>query len=126
MWAAIVNIIIGLFLMIVPALFRFEKAASDQYYIVAPVVITFAVTALWEVNRSARYFNIPFGAWLAISAFIFNFQSSEAKWVAVISGLVIVLLSMVKGKIKGSYGGGWRSLRQDKPLHMQDKYLNHG
>ncbi len=32
----------------------FEKAAFDNNYIAGPLIIIFAITALWEVNRSAR------------------------------------------------------------------------
>lgn len=119
MWAAITNTIMGLGLMIAPAVFQFDKVASDNYYIVGPLVVTFAITALWEVNRPARYLNILPGIWLTASPFIFSFASPEAKWMAVISGLWIVGFSLVKGKSKGNYGGGWRSLFQKHPAHMR-------
>jgi hypothetical protein len=119
MWAAIINIIIGLFVMIAPAAFHFDKTIADQYHIVGPIVITFAVMSLWEVNHSAHYFNIPAGLWLLIAPFLFHFQASTATWMAVICGLLIVMLSLVKRKVKGQYGGGWRSLFQKNPAHMQ-------
>src|SRR4051794_25044189 len=118
MWAAIINIIIGLFLMIAPAIFHFEKAVADQYHIVAPVVITCAVISLWEINRSAHYINIIPGLWFIVAPFIFHFQPASAKWIAVVSGMVILLLSLLKRKVKGKYGGGWRSLFQKHPVHM--------
>jgi len=119
MWAAIINVIIGLFLMIAPAIFHFDKSIADQYHIAAPVVITCAIVSLWEVNHSAHYFNIVPGLWFIITPFIFHFQSPTARWIAVVSGVLIVLLSLVKRKVKGKYGGGWRSLLQKHPVHMQ-------
>jgi len=118
MWAAIINIIIGLFVMIAPAAFHFDKTIADQYYIVGPIVITFAVVSLWEVNHAAHYFSIPAGLWIIIAPFIFHFQSAAATWLAVICGVLIILLSLVKRKVKGHYGGGWRSLLQKHPAHM--------
>lgn len=118
MWAAIVNIVIGLFLMIAPGIFHFDKSVADQFYIIGPIVITFSFITLWEVNHFAHYFNIPAALWLIIASFIFHFQSSAA-WIAIISGVLIILLSLVKRKMKGKYGGGWRSLWQKHPLHMQ-------
>jgi hypothetical protein len=119
MWAAIVNILLGLWLMLSPYLLQFEKAASDNNYIVGPLVLTCAIIALWEVNRSARYINLVAGAWLVISPLILDFQTSEAILSTVISGLLIAALSFFKGSIKGNYGGGWRSLFQRNPVHMK-------
>ncbi len=69
MWAAIINILLGLWLMISPTFIPFEKAAFDNNYIAGPLVITFAITALWEVNRSARYLTLLAGVWLIFSPF---------------------------------------------------------
>ena len=120
MWAAIVNGIIGLFVMIAPAVFHFNKSAADHYHIAGPIVVTFAVVSLWEVNHAAHYFNILPGLWLIIAPFLFHFSSSTATWMAVVCGVLIILLSLVKRKVKGKYGGGWRSLLQHNPPHMRE------
>ena len=119
MRAAIINILLGLWLMISPALLQFEKAAFNNNYIVGPLVLTCAVMALWEVNRSARYLNMAAGGWLVASPFILNFQSTNAIWTTVLSGVLIAVLSFIKESIKGKYGGGWRSLFEKDPVHMQ-------
>jgi len=119
MWAAIINVILGLFLIFTPAIFHFNKLIADQFHIVGPVVVTVAIISLWEVNHSAHYFNIPAGLWLIIVPFVFHFQTTAAIWIAVVSGALIILLSLVKRKVKGKYGGGWRSLLQKHPLHIQ-------
>jgi hypothetical protein len=121
MWGAIINISLGVWLMISPGLLQFEKAASDNNYIVGPLVLTFAITALWEVNRSARYFNIPAGAWLAVSPFILGFQLSAAVWSAVLTGILLIAFSFAKGNIKRNYGGGWRSLFEKDSAHLRHK-----
>lgn len=110
MWAAIVNTILGLAVMLVPALFDFAKKAADNNYIVGPLIITFAITAIWEVNRSARWLNLPAGLWLTISPFILSFENSDATWINVLLGISIAALSFVKGKMKKRYGGGWKGL----------------
>lgn len=110
MWAATINILLGLWLMISPYLLHFEKTASNSNYIVAPLVLTCAIMALWEINRSTRYFNVAAGAWLAVCPFILNFQAADATWNSIVSGILIAAFSFVKGTIKGKYGGGWKSL----------------
>jgi len=118
MWAQIINIVIGLGLMVTPALLRFNKVAADNNHIVGPLVITFAVISLWEINRNARLFNIVTGCWLILSPFIVGF-SSVALVTDIVSGIAVILFSLNKGKIKSRYGGGWRSLFQKHPLHVQ-------
>lgn len=114
MWAAVVNTILGIWIMIAPCLLEFEKKAADNNYIVGPLVVTIAITAIWEVNRSARYLNFVVGIWLAASPFILAFDSAAATWNDLIVGVLIAVFSLFKGKIKGRYGGGWRSLISKK------------
>lgn len=115
MWAALINILLGLWLMIAPSVLPLERAASNNHYITGPLVITFAIVALWEVNHSARYLTLAAGAWLVFSPFVLGFESSAAVWSTETTGLLLAGFSLVKRKIKGSYGGGWLSLFQKAP-----------
>lgn len=126
MLAALFNMFVGLALMAAPGLLGFDKTTSDHYYIVAPLIITFSITALWEVNRSARFLNLLVGVWFVISPFLFEFSSSAAKWIAVVAGMIVALLSLIRGTIKGNYGGGWRSLFQNEPAHFVQAQRQHG
>jgi hypothetical protein len=119
MWPRIINIIIGLFLMFAPALWHFDKKASDNHYIVGPLVLTFAITALWEVNRNVRLFNTVAGAWLLFSPLILGLKGTVAL-IDTFTGILIILFSIFKGTIKKRYGGGWRSLIQKNPVHMEE------
>jgi hypothetical protein len=119
MWAAVVNMILGVWVMMAPAILGYETAAAHNSYVVGPLVITFAITAIWEVNRSARFLNIPAGLWLAVAPFVLGYEGVSV-YNDLATGLAIAALSLAKGKITGSYGGGWRSLFQKKPLHEQD------
>src|SRR5688500_10213774 len=110
MWAAFVNIILGVWLMASPSVFAFEKIAADNNYITGPLVITFAIIAVWEVNRSARYGTLLAGAWLLLSPFLLGYDDTTTKWITVATGLLIILCSLVKGKLTRRYGGGWRAL----------------
>jgi hypothetical protein len=110
MWAAIVNIMLGLWLMISPSLFPLEKAAADNHYITGPLVITFAIIAMWELNRPARYLTLLAGAWLVLSPFILGYEDAAATRITLSAGVLIGGCSLVKECIRGSYGGGWRSL----------------
>lgn len=119
MWAQIINIVIGLFLMFAPSLWSFDKAASDHYYIVGPLIITNAIIALWEFNRGMRWANVLIGAWLIVSPFALGSKGSEAT-IAITSAILLILFSLFKGSVQHRYGGGWSSLFQKNPVHWEE------
>jgi hypothetical protein len=118
MWAAILSAVSGIWIMIAPTLLGFERTEAVNSYIMGPLITTFAITAIWEVNRSARYFNVFAGLWLVASPFLLEFETI-ACWNTVGFGLAITGLSFIKGTVRGKYGGGWRSLFQKSPLHIK-------
>ena len=110
MRASIVNIILGLWLMISPALLRLQNDAANNNYIFGTVILTFAIIALWEVNRSVRIFNLIPAIWLTVSPFILELPVPLTLWSTALPALCIAGFSLIKGSIKKNYGGGWRSL----------------
>lgn len=103
--------------MVCPAIFKFDKIAADNNHITGPLVITFAIVAIWEINRNVRWFNAVAGLWLILSPFVLNFTSA-GRAIDIVAGLAVIGLSLFKGTIKNNYGGGWRSLFQKNPLHI--------
>lgn len=109
MWAQLINALIGLIIMISPGVIPFTQTEANNNHIFGPLAFTFAVISLWECNRNARLINIIIGAWLIIAPFIFQFQTN-AFLIDIIAGILLILFSLVKGKITNQFGGGWRSL----------------
>lgn len=108
MWAAILNILLGLWLMVSPALLDLGKEAANNNYIFGPVILTFAIISLWEVNRRpVQYFNILPAAWLLVSPVFLGLSFSEILFSTWIPALLILSFSFLKINIKKSYGGGW-------------------
>lgn len=120
MAAAIVNILLGLWVMIAPAMFDYNEEASNNSYVIGPLVITFAITSIWEVNRNIRYANVLAGLWLAASPFVLEY-SGFARYNHLFTGIAIAALSFIKGKIENRYGGGWKSLFEKHPFHEQEE-----
>ncbi|WP_018614487.1 SPW repeat domain-containing protein [Segetibacter koreensis] len=118
MWAQIVNILIGIGIMVAPAMCNFNKIAADNNHIVGPLVLTFAIISLWEINRNVRRFNIVTGAWLVFSPFLLGFGAS-ARITDILSGVAVIVFSVFKAKINNRYGGGWSSLFQKQPMHLK-------
>jgi short-subunit dehydrogenase len=123
MWFAIGNMLIGLWLMFAPAWLDLEIVSENNYYIVGPLVITAAITSAWEFNRSIRYFNLLAGIWMILATIILPHEGSEAIWSSALSGVLLVLFSSMEGKIKGSYGGGWKILFKNDFKFFKDKVV---
>lgn len=119
MWAQVVNIVLGLFLMVAPAIWPFDKMESHHHYIIGPLIITFGITALWEVNRNTRWMNVLFGIWLLLSPFVLGTRGLVAK-IDIFIGILLIVFSLFKGTITQRYGGGWQSLFQKNPAHLQE------
>lgn len=119
MWPCIVSIVVGLWVMISPAIFTSQKSMADVDYICGPLLITFAVIALWEINRSVIKANLVVAIGLIVATLLI--QANTNLFISnLASSLVIIGLSLVKGTITESFGGGWKSLFEESPLHIQE------
>jgi short-subunit dehydrogenase len=123
MWAAGVTTLIGLWLMIAPFYFGFEDAGANTAYIAGPLVITASLIALWEFNRDCRYFNLGAGVCLVVCSLAVYPDDLPATYNNVASGVLLIALSLVKGKITGHYGGGWRVLFVADDTFYKDKVV---
>lgn len=119
MWAAIVNVIIGLWIMVSPERFDYTELEANNYFIVGPLVVTAAVISIWDVNRNVRYFNLFAGVWFLLSPLVLPYETSHAVWNSLASGLLLVFFSLFKGQIKRQFGGGWETL-----FTADKKYFN--
>lgn len=117
MWAQIINAVLGLWLMAAPGIFGFGKLPANNDHIIGPVIVTFAVVAWWECTRGVRKFNIPLAFWLLIAPWILGYHNTIASANDMLVGALVLLLSLVKGRITSSYGGGWSSLWKSGTLH---------
>jgi riboflavin transporter FmnP len=117
MWTQFINTTAGLYIMVIPYLFGYDKELSTHNYITGPLIATFAITAIWEVNRNACWLNIPVAAWLIISSILYG--NDQAIYPNIIAAVVVIVFSAIKRKSKGIYGGGWRSLFQKNPAHIR-------
>lgn len=120
MWAQVINVFIGLALIFMPSLLSFTTTEANVNHIIAPLVVTFALTAVSEFVRNVRWLNIVCGLGLIVCVFVFSFHTTPMI-IDILAAIIIIALSMVKGTIKKSYGGGWRSLFQTNPVHWQQR-----
>ncbi|MCG3117846.1 MAG: vitamin K epoxide reductase family protein [Candidatus Manganitrophus sp. SA1] len=105
-WNLSLSAAIGIWLMFAPALFGMEggSGAADSDHLIGALVITTAVIAWAEVGRSARYLNLLLGVWLVVGTWFLSGGSTLGRWSDLLSGLLLVVLSLPVGKIRDAYG----------------------
>jgi hypothetical protein len=109
MWAQILNVGLGLWLMAAPAVLQYAGRAAMNDYIVGPVVASIAAVAVWEITRQLRWINLVLGLWLLIAPWVFGYE-----WITLahgtLVGLLLMTFSLVSGQRRHRFGGGWASL----------------
>lgn len=99
--------------MAAPAILNYGGLASKNGRIVGPLAVSFAIIAIWEATRPARWVNLPLGAWLLLAPWLFDY-SGTALANSLIVGILLIPLAFVEGEIKESFGGGWSSLWREE------------
>lgn len=120
MWAQVIVIISGVWLMAAPAFFDFDKSISDNAHIVGPLIATFAIVALSECTRNVRFFNLPLAAWLILAPWILQYNNSTALINDYAVAILVAGLSFVRPKRKNRFGGGWPSIWKSNTLHERE------
>ena len=76
---------------------------AHAHHVIGALAMTVTSVAAAEVARVTRFFNVLLGLLLAASPFVFE-ASAAAMFASVALGMLLVGLSIPKGKIKATYG----------------------
>lgn len=98
------SIVMSGWLMLSPTLLEIAKPASDFIYFSSALLFTFGIIALAEIARPVRFLNIIIGAALAIGIWLPPGTSADEKWIVTLSSVVILVLSLPKGKFRKHFG----------------------
>ncbi len=109
MWARVVGVMLGVWLMAAPAVLDYAGPARINDRIIGPLVVAFAFVAIWEVTRSLRWINLALSAWLVFAPWALFYDLIPTLNSTVV-GLLLGPLSAVRGKVEQRFGGGWSSL----------------
>jgi hypothetical protein len=105
-----VSALLGAWLMAAPALLGTTGSAATSDQLVGPLVITVAVIALAEIGRTTRWLNVPLGLWIAAAPWLLDGASVAGRWNGAAVGIVLVLLSIPRGRVTERFGGFERFL----------------
>lgn len=114
MWTQIVNALIGIWLMVSPPGLGYTGLGADSNRITGPIITTIAVVAAWEATRGLGRLNLIPGLWLVLAPWILGYESTLPIVNDILCGFLVSVLSLVRGKIHNSYGGGWKALWQNE------------
>ncbi|MEJ8801410.1 SPW repeat domain-containing protein [Pontibacter sp. H249] len=119
MWAQVINAILGIWLMASPAILGLEGTSADNDHIIGPVIASFACISWWEATRVVRLYNLPLALWLLLAPWVLGYSETAAIVNDMAVGLIVAGLSVVKGKIDNSFGGGWSAVWHSDTPHAQ-------
>lgn len=104
-WNLALCVVIGTWLMFTRITLGSEGSMADADHLIGALVVTTSVSALANVGRPLRLFNVLLG--LALLAAPFVFEATFLQMAAgMVAGIALVLLSLPRGKV-GSHYGSW-------------------
>jgi hypothetical protein len=103
-WNLLLSVALGIWLMFAPSVFGTQGAAADSDHLVGALVVTFAVIAMGEVTRAARFTNILLGVWIIAAPWLLSGTTGSATWNDVMVGGILILMSLPRGKVREHYG----------------------
>jgi hypothetical protein len=109
MWPRIINAALGVWLMAAPAILDYGRPAATADRIISPLIISFAVVAIWETTRQLRRMNTLLGIGLFIVPLLLGYATLPLINSLVV-GVIVIGLSLVQGKMETQFGGGWSVL----------------
>jgi hypothetical protein len=118
MWAQLVNVALGVWLMAAPSVLGYGDPARTNDWVVGPLAATFACIALWQATRAVRWWNVPLGAWMIVAPIVLGYLTQPFVH-SVVAGVVLIAMSCVRGELRKSFGGGWRALWRPQLLSRE-------
>ncbi len=104
-WNLFVAIIIGLWIMLMPAILGFSGSLADSNYLTGALIITFSIISMSEIVRTGRFLNILCALWLIISTWVFGDAGTVVLIAEITAAILLIILSIRKGIIKDQHGG---------------------
>ncbi|MDF1499711.1 MAG: vitamin K epoxide reductase family protein [Anaerolineales bacterium] len=102
-WNLLVTAVLGAWLMIAPSVFQTQGQAADSDHILGALVVTVAIVAFAEVTRAARFINIALALGIIVLPWVFGGATLASSINDVITGVLIIALSIPPGKIRNTY-----------------------
>jgi uncharacterized membrane protein len=103
-WSLALSAALGIGLMCTRLLFDTAGAQADSDHLLGALIVTVSVTAMGEAARPARFVNILLAVALMFAPFMFDGGSLVADAAGVAVGILLIALSIPRGRIDNTYG----------------------
>ncbi len=108
-WTLAGSILLGVALLASPLWLGADGPIYFSHHVAGCLAITVGVMAMAEITRAIRFLNAAIGAWIVVSPFVLGADALNTV-AAVILGLVLIGLSLPRGKRGEETYGGWDRL----------------
>lgn len=108
-WNLVASVLLGIWLMVSPALLDIVGDLATSNYIFGPMIAAFSVIAFAEVFRGVRFLNLLFGLILIIAAWLAPGTSTWGLANNLGVGLMAIVFCFPRGRISERYGD-WERL----------------
>ncbi len=96
---------IGIWLMASPQILHITALGADSDYISGALIVVLSFICMAEVIRPGRLLIGLIGVWLIVAIWVLPVpEISHRQWSNLVAGILLILLSLGKGKIKEKYG----------------------
>lgn len=102
-WNLVLSLPVALWLMFTPLSLGSDGGVANVNHVVGSLALTFAVIALAETGRPARYVNVVLGVILIGSLVFVEARGAEIAS-AIVSGIALIVLALPKGRITRRWG----------------------
>jgi uncharacterized membrane protein len=109
-WNLVLCAAVGVWLMAAPAVLGVTGAAAARDHLLGALIVTWAVVGFGEIARPIRLLNVLMGLALVAMPWFLTGDTEMSRWNAVIAGVLVIVLSLPRGRIEERYGGWNRYL----------------
>ncbi|RWA75418.1 MAG: NAD-dependent epimerase/dehydratase family protein [Mesorhizobium sp.] len=106
-WTLVVSCIVGAWLMFSRLIYGTESTIANSDHLAGAMIITIAVCAMAEVARPLRFLNLAFGLWLLMAPWLLASARIDVTLNDIVAGLVIIGLSLPRGRRSKEHYGPW-------------------
>lgn len=103
-WNLLITALIGVWLLFSHKLLNLTGILADNTDVCAALIVVFSIVSWAEVARAFRFINVLIAIWLAVASWVLPGATSLIMWHSVVAAIVIIVLSLFRGRIKEKYG----------------------
>lgn len=115
MWAQLINVALGIWLMLAPSVLGFDGAPETIDRLIGPLVVLGGLLAIRDVTRSARYLLFLPALFLVLAPWFLHYQPGVALTTGSLTGIAISICAAIPGRRHERIGGGWLALLRAEP-----------